>query len=524
MNLMRTTAFFTRSVRQDSRLISHHLLRAGMTTAILVLFWWQMESYGMQSSSGGEFASLVLIACYWFVTLAGIVHFSTAITEEKEEQTLPLLRMTGAGPVSILLGKTGPRLTAISLFLLVGSPFLVLAISLGGILTVGILSAMFALLAYTLALSQIGALASVVCRNGKNAITLASLLWAFVELNPLFYSIAVEIIPSRSTFGEYLHGPLSSIPNYSLLYNLSSTLYTVSDAVATDAGIPGIAQHYFSRLFSNRVCFQLVFAVCLFALSWCLFDRFSDRHAVPVTKSVRDRKTSGGRVHQQALAWKTYQHITGGTIWLGIRIVVPLLVIYGTLIGGQILSDFGPIEWQETHKTAFWLGGLLFFFNATRLSGRLLTSEMSEKTLASLMLLPGSTPELLLKMALGLLPAIVAGGSTMMISTFCRMATDSSFELLELLIEPAFYVPWAALAVILHLQVLFSTWFRYGSMPLATFIVVTVYILVLMLAASGGGDGEFMRIALPLGLLVSSTLACALFQRAIIARVDELVS
>ena len=149
---------------------------------------------------------------------------------------------------------------------------------------------------------------------------------------------------------------------------------------------------------------------------------------------------------------------------------------------------------------------------------------MSEKTLASLMLLPGSTPELLLKMALGLLPAIVAGGSTMMISTFCSMATDSSFELLELLIEPAFYVPWAAFAVILHLQVLFSTWFRYGSMPLATFIVVTVYILVLMLAASGGGDGEFMRIALPLGLLVSSTLACALFQRAIIARVNELVS
>ena len=521
---MRTTAFFTRSVRQDSRLISHHLLRAGMTTAILILFWWQMKSYGMQSSSGGAFASWVLIACYWFVTLAGIVHFATAITEEKEEQTLPLLRMTGAGPVSILLGKTGPRVTAISLFLLVGSPFLILAISLGGILTVGILSAMFALLVYTLALSQMGALASVVCRNGKNAITVASLLWAIVELNPLFHSIAVELVPSRSIFSGYLQGPLSSIPDYSLLYNLSSTLYTVSDAVAADADTLTIAQHYLSRLFSDRVCFQLVFATCLFGLSWYSFDRFADRHAVPVTKSVRDRKASRGRVYQQALAWKTFQHVTGGAVWLVVRIIVPPLVIYGTLIGGQKVSHSGPIEWGMTHVSAFAFGCLFFFVNATRVSGRLLTSEMSEKTLASLMILPGSTAELLLQMALGLLPAIVAGGSTMMFSAFCSVAMDSNNDILKFLLEPGFYVPWAGLAVILHLQVLFSTWFKYGSMPLATFIVVSVNILVFVMAATGGGDGEFIENAVPLALLVSSALACALFQRAIIARVNELVS
>lgn len=498
--------------------MSQHLLRAGMTAAILLLFYLQLMSYRMQSSSGGEFASLVLIACYWFVTIAGVFHFATAVTEEKEEQTLPLLRMTGAGPFSILLGKTGPRVTAISLFLMVGCPFLILAVSLGGVLTVGILSALFALLVYALTLSQMGALASVLSRNGKNAIAVTWLFWGALELNPLLVELAKGVTPP-GPLNDFANGPLSNLPDYSLIYNLSSTLYTVSDAAAVDAGLLATAEHYLSRLFSGRVCFQLILSAILFSMSWLGFDWFADRHAIPIAKNVRDRRKSSQRVYSQAVAWKTYQHLTGGTFWLVIRIVVPPVLLYATFITGQLL-DAGRIDWDMTHGIILSLGMLLFFINATRQCGQLLTSEMSQQTLASLVILPQSTGLLLLQMVTGLLPAIFAGASTMLVAGICISSREPIDNIGTLLLEPGFYSVGAAFVLILHLQVLFSTWFRYGAMPLATFVVIASHILIFTMAVV---SMPFMGTLLPIGLVIGSVVTCAAVQRAIIARIKELV-
>src|SRR6185312_9394696 len=68
-----------------------------------------------------------------FMTLLGVSFFSTAITEEKEEDTLGLMLMAGISPVGILLGKSGSRLIQALLLVTVQYPFMLLAITLGGV-------------------------------------------------------------------------------------------------------------------------------------------------------------------------------------------------------------------------------------------------------------------------------------------------------------------------------------------------------------------------------------------------------
>ena len=85
---IRATAFLTRSVRQDSRLLSHHGMRAGLALLILFLFFTQTRLTSLRGAVGAGFAQQVVSCCYWFLTILGGIHFSSTIAEEKDEQTL----------------------------------------------------------------------------------------------------------------------------------------------------------------------------------------------------------------------------------------------------------------------------------------------------------------------------------------------------------------------------------------------------------------------------------------------------
>ena len=66
---MRAAAFMIRSIRQDSRMIGHHLMRAGVAVLILCLFVVQADVSPIQVGAGGRFASQVLYCAYFFLSL-----------------------------------------------------------------------------------------------------------------------------------------------------------------------------------------------------------------------------------------------------------------------------------------------------------------------------------------------------------------------------------------------------------------------------------------------------------------------
>src|SRR5258707_14551377 len=99
-------ALFIRSLREDSRLKFTYFARAGLVTVILLFLFTTQSSLGWANAPGLRFFETVIVVDLVFVLLAGVSYFSSAISEEKEEMTLGLLRMTNLNPLSILLGKS----------------------------------------------------------------------------------------------------------------------------------------------------------------------------------------------------------------------------------------------------------------------------------------------------------------------------------------------------------------------------------------------------------------------------------
>src|SRR5947209_46324 len=122
---------FSRALRTDTRSLSIYLARAALMGLFVfsLVSTQQLARFGMFGAPGLQFFSGVVAINFWFITLAGLSYFASAITEEKEEMMLGLLKMTGLSPVSILLGKSTSRLLGAVLLLAVQFPFTMLAVT-----------------------------------------------------------------------------------------------------------------------------------------------------------------------------------------------------------------------------------------------------------------------------------------------------------------------------------------------------------------------------------------------------------
>ncbi|OYW10951.1 MAG: hypothetical protein B7Z55_20040, partial [Planctomycetales bacterium 12-60-4] len=101
-----------RSLRMEANWLRTHLYRlifAGIIYFMMLIA--QVQSMTMATGAPGlAFFSSMLFLNASFITLGGIGFFATAITEEKEEDTIGLLMMAGISPLSLLLGKSTARL------------------------------------------------------------------------------------------------------------------------------------------------------------------------------------------------------------------------------------------------------------------------------------------------------------------------------------------------------------------------------------------------------------------------------
>ncbi|MFN9968988.1 MAG: ABC transporter permease subunit, partial [Phycisphaerae bacterium] len=168
-SLTRASAFTTRSIREESRLLTHHLLRGGIALSILIALFLQGVNSVFFGAAGLRLYSSICFLVYWFLTIAGTLYFSLAIAEEKDEGTLPLLQMTGVSDFALLLGKSIPRLAIVFLIQLVILPFSILSITLGGLTPGQLIASQICLLCYSFLLCEIGLLAGTVARSGTRA-------------------------------------------------------------------------------------------------------------------------------------------------------------------------------------------------------------------------------------------------------------------------------------------------------------------------------------------------------------------
>src|SRR5690606_3130488 len=117
----------------DVRLLHSHIMRVALLACVMLTMLSAQAMSDVMGATGLMFFSQITFINLAFASLACPLLFATCITEEKEEQTLGLLRMANVRPITILTGKLAPRLASALLILVVQFPFTLLAITLGGV-------------------------------------------------------------------------------------------------------------------------------------------------------------------------------------------------------------------------------------------------------------------------------------------------------------------------------------------------------------------------------------------------------
>jgi ABC-type transport system involved in multi-copper enzyme maturation permease subunit len=463
--LHKTFALLHRSLRTDVRLLRTHLFRTGLLA--LVLFWLFEERGSMMTGSPGlQLFSWLLYCNFWFITLSGGLYFSTAITEEKEEQTLGLLRLAGISPPALLLGKWLPRVVGGLLLIAIQVPFTLLSITLGGVLMHQILAAYCTLAAYLVLCGSIGLFSSVICARSGSAVTVAFVLLAgYFLLMPVFDWLVMAAIgagivpPGMVSRAAALNDDAWHMSAFQRLEEIMQTGF--------DESLIGIQV-------AGNVILALLFGVA----SWLLFDLMTRNETAAIGVSSRwiARLTRLGRmkshrVWRTPLVWKDFHQFAGGG-WTLLKFVG-----YPILIAAVIFSMQGATVFSATATQLglfiIWIMIFAMFLELAVLAARVFRDEIKAQTWPLLALLPRNLADIsYAKLAgglLGLTPAVyyfligVWLALSEVVSTMNDLLDSADALLLFSYVLLQFVLFW-------HLSALLSIVWRWAAWPLALFI------------------------------------------------------
>ena len=494
-----TFALFHRALAVDFRLMRTHLFR--FLFAILILFCLfsaQMSSSLMGAAGLALFGQIVYLN-FVFILIAGISFFATAITEEKEEETIGLLLMAGVNPVSLLLGKMLPRLIAALLLLSIQFPFTLLAITLGGVMFSQVLAAYIALAAFLFLVANLGLLCSVISARSRTASTLVfiGLVTYFLGV-PLFELLRTAAINenwiSRNFFPVKVAGIILE-----WIYD-SSVIKQVTTILST--GFNETAWGY--QFWSN-----LLFGLFLFGLANWLFTRFAllEQSSTPERRLVAKKKRSmfsPGRAWPQALMWKDFFFVHGG---YGMSLIK--FIAYGMALF-SLCTFFGyttrSYSIQEIGMTMFWTMLIVILIEISLISARIFHVEIQWKTLVSTAMLPESMAKIAYTKVLGSLLSILPA--------FFYLSLGVLFSLREMrydsglvFAEPGFWMMCAEILFFWHLTAFLSTYIKWGALPLSfftmwmgnTFFFISVSLLSL---GAGAPDMDGLSVAVTFMMMI----------------------
>ncbi len=112
----KTFALTVRALRLDARRQQSHVYRFGFCFLILTNLV-AVQQAGIAGAPGRQLFEWIIYTNAVLATIAVPLLFGSAITEEKEERTLAMLRIADVSPLAILMGKFLPRLVVLLLVL-----------------------------------------------------------------------------------------------------------------------------------------------------------------------------------------------------------------------------------------------------------------------------------------------------------------------------------------------------------------------------------------------------------------------
>lgn len=513
-------ALFGRSLREDVRTRMTYLARTGLVLVILLFLLSVRETLGWGNAPGLRFFGTVIYINFVFIVLAGLSYFASTITEEKEEATLGLLRMTNLDPLSILLGKSTSRLIGAMLLLAAQLPFTLLAISLGGVAVRQILAAYCTLGAFLVFLANLALLASVVFRRSTGAAVFTGLtLFGFFALVPLLHFFAT--IPVRIGFIKTPAPALVWLGQAADFVALASPINRLNSILRTGFAEPPVGMQVWTNLALGAGCFLI---------AWLLFDVFcgEQREAAPgrsVTRS-KGRRALGapGRTWHRALAWKDFYFITGGKVWMSVKFVFYALPLLGVALIPQYWGR--TTSFETLGYFAIWLMLLIACAELAFMAATVFRQERKWKTLSSLATLPMSTRKVAYQKLLGCLPALIPAAVYFGFGVICV-----SDDLRDIWRHPSALRGWGDVlssatyvffqgVLFLHLVVWLSLYLKRGALPLAIAIHFVVHLFLGIAMAVVAQNGDAMMVILS----VLSAVGSVVLHMLIGTRLEELAA
>jgi hypothetical protein len=412
-----------------------------------------------------------------FIILAGCGWFASAITEEKEDMTLGMLRMTNLNPLSILLGKSTSRLFGALMLLAAQFPFTILAITLGGVSLGQIGAAYCTLGAFLIFLANLALLASVISQRSSGAAGLT------IALLILFFAI----VPILS-FLAHLPAHIGLITEDALWVTWLGEAAAFALLASPLTRFQEIFQTGFNdRVFGWQAASNLALGVLCFLVAWGTFNYFCDERSesAPVRANgprKQSRITRPSRAWAHALAWKDFYFLTGGKAW-----VIGKFIIYALPIIGVIMVIWNGDEGRRLMAaggTAMWISFLLFCIELAFAAASLFKTELQGQTLSTLATLPMSMEKIARQKVMGVLPALLPTVTYFSLGTLCvlptlvremRSTSDDHYFILGLVYLGSQAIFFLLLTANLSLRI------KRGALPLA---IAIEFILQFLLVAA----------------------------------------
>lgn len=455
-------ALLGRSLRIDSRSWPAHLARLGLVLTIYISLTYALATSTLYGAPGLRFFRASLWLNTIFATLLGIGFFSTAISEEKEEDTLGLMQMAGIIPLGILLGKVGGRLCQALLLLLVQYPFTLLAVTLGGVTANQIQCSFVGLVCYVLMLAGLGLLCSTIASTNRSAAAMMILV--------LLMYVAFPYAAAKTYEWQVDSGQLSpsSLWAQSLLqFSSTCLLFQIPMITASSFSESPWSIQAISNAIAGSVCFLAAWAF----FTACTTNPSSE----PISRGLLPRQVkrlrwlSPGRPRINPFVWKDYYFIGGGHIMLLVRIVFYL----GLLEISSLLAEiwWGTTSGRQTYLEPPTIGVYLSLLllivpiEAAILTARSLREEFRGQTLAALVMLPGSVVRTTYWKLAGAMLAAVPGAACLIAASVGTLSGRTATE--EFFREPRGAFLLIHLILIPHLAMVLAMHLRWGSVLMA---------------------------------------------------------
>jgi hypothetical protein len=483
-------AFFARSLRVSCRSRATYALRLLIAFVMLMSLVVTHMSGSLVGAPGLNLFRTIVYINLVALVLMGIGSFATVITEEREEMTLGLLKMSALSSVSILLGKSTSRLLEVLLIILVQVPFILLAVTLGGVSPYQIAACLCTCMAWAVLLSGFGLLASICFRSSRTATGASGLLLLLFLMAPT------------------AKGALGLFDPANRLVAVAKAGVELVEATNPFAASAEIMQTGFSGpLIGVQVMSNVALGLLFFLLSWLVFERFTREEgwSTAVGRAVA-RKTSGrsqlwvDRTWSRAIAWKDFHFVSGGKLVALIK-----AVLYGILIAVAVYL-MPSYNLPLLGSTVLFLAPFAGALHLAHLIQTSLQSEVNNRTFTSLMLLPHPVWAILYAKLQGnlmvLLPELFYFTMALTVAN-----VDESFL--------GMMLPYMAVQVLmaLHLVAFFSlvvkrgvlaltllAWWLLQMIPMLLFNII--FMLVSMTGLFGPTSYYGFMIAIPLALTV----------------------